>query len=90
MTLSPDGGDPSNKPPRKRALTYGVGATGVALGTILTAGGQAGVDNGTIRLAIVVFGILATLALIAGLISTQDNDSSDDEKPDAAVSRDAN
>ena len=89
MTLAPNGSDSRGKPPRKRALTYGVGATGVALGTILTAGGQAGVNDGTVRLAIVVFGVLATLALLAGLTSTQDNDPGNDEQPDESASDDA-
>jgi hypothetical protein len=89
MTSAPNGGGPKSKPPTRRALTYGVGAIGVALGTILTAGGQAGVNDGTVRLAIVVFGILATLALIAGLMSSQDDDSSDSEESDASDARNA-
>lgn len=69
MTLSPRPDNSHDKSPNRRALTYGCGATSVAIGTIIAAGGKSGVDNGTIRLAIVVFGFLATLSFVVGLIA---------------------
>jgi hypothetical protein len=85
VTLSPRQNDSDDNPPSKRALGYGVGATSVAIGTIIAAGGTSGVDSGTIRLAIVVFGILTTLSLVLGLLAAWRGGSGGKESSDAGV-----
>jgi hypothetical protein len=84
MTLTPHGSHPPPRPPNKRALTYGVTAIAAGLGTIIMAGGKARVSDGTMRLAILVFGVVATVALVGAFLLAWRNGSEDTGGDDKA------
>lgn len=83
MRLTPQGSHPPPGPPNKRALTYGVTAIAAGLVTIITAGGKARVSDGTVRLAILVFGVVTTVALVGAFLlawRTGSEDTGGDDK----------
>lgn len=56
-------GDPGRDSPDRRAAKFGLGGIATGIAAIVAAGGKAGSNDATIRFAIAVFGLVATVTL---------------------------